>query len=189
MKDRSVARRYAQALFELAQERDLLERLRGELDQVNSILDTESRARGVLEHRIIPKEDKKRLLRGVFSEQIADLTLNFLLLLVDKGRERHLKAITQEFSAIYDQVFGLIDAEVVSATELDSELEGALRESLGRATGKHVRLQSRVDQSLLGGLVVTIGDKRIDGSVRRRLEEMRRLMSGADQRQEGVKLA
>ncbi|HEX6987929.1 MAG TPA: ATP synthase F1 subunit delta [Bacillota bacterium] len=182
MRNRTIARRYAQGLFLLAQEHDVLERLGGELAAVVETLKQAPGLRALLEHPQVPAPRKLEQIEATFGERLSPLVLNFLRLLVRKRRESYLDLIVDEFRRAYDEARGIRYARVISAVELPAELVERVREALSRALGLDVRVDTDVDPDIIGGLVVQIGDRRVDASLRGQLRALReRLAAGRTQ--------
>lgn len=164
-----VARRYAQALIMIATEKDNLEQMEKELAWVEEMLSVNSRLREVLKDPGAMPEEKKQALKQGIQDKVSSTIINFLFLLVDKKREEILPDILKEFRTYADQIRNIVDAEVRSAVQLTDKDFRELERRLCMATGKKIRLTSVIDTSLIGGLVVRIGDIIIDGSVVKRL--------------------
>lgn len=174
-----VARRYAQALFELASERAVLEAVEADLEKVVTTIEKEPDLRKTLHHPLISVPEKTRLVEAVFGADLSGLALNFLRFVVRKKREAVLAAILDEYRRLVHAARGITDAQVVLAAPADEGRLAALREALERSTGRRVRLAVTVDPALLGGMVVQIGDRRIDGSLRGRLARLRQEIANA----------
>ncbi|MHB8946346.1 MAG: ATP synthase F1 subunit delta [Bacillota bacterium] len=172
----SVARRYAEALFGLAREKNLIELFQSELRHVAAFLETNPDFTTVLGDRLVSPRDKKDLVIKAFPK-LHELIANLLNLLIDKRREEYLSEIIASYGRLVDKHNGVIEVEVTSAVSLDQEEQGRLGRALERATGQRVRLRAGVDQAILGGLVVRIDDRLYDGSVRSRLGQLRRDMA------------
>ncbi len=131
-----------------------------------------------LVQRVAPDEAKKRIMERLFAAHVDMLTLHFLYLLVEKRREEVIDSIEDAFKAIADSARGIVRADVVSAVDLtDAELTTA-RSILQRLTGKTIEITKRTDPYILGGLVIRIGDKVIDGSIRGQLQQIRKALAG-----------
>lgn len=172
----TVARRYAQALLESGRERGDLERLEADLVRVVSLLEQEPGLRKALQHPFIPKEEKKRLVEAAFRDQLSPVTLRLLTLLVEKKRVGQVEPILTEFKRLANESRSVMEAEAVVAKSLDDKLAADLRQRLREITGKRVELKVTVDQTLIGGIVLKVGDRRIDGSLRGRLARMREIL-------------
>lgn len=187
MSDLTIARRYAQALFELARERNLLETVQDDLARVMRGVQESGELKRMLADQLVPAAEKKSVFRKVFGPVVAKETMNFLLLVLDKRRERFLEDMHREFLAFVNDARNIVEAEVRSAVPLSAGELQALQGRLAQASGKEVRLSNRVDPALVGGLVVKIGDRIYDGSVKRRLGDLRQRLRQADFREIGVR--
>ncbi|SMC00088.1 ATP synthase F1 subcomplex delta subunit [Thermanaeromonas toyohensis ToBE] len=164
-----VAKRYAQALYSLAQERGNLSRVKEELGQVVESLEKNEDFRRLLYHQLIAPKQKEELLKEVFPHLEQD-TRRFLGLVLEKRRERLLPEIVYQFRRLVDWAEGIVEAEVTVAFPLPESLKEELKGKLSRLLGRKVRLKIRLDQEILGGLVVRVGDRILDASIKKRLE-------------------
>ncbi|MGH2406780.1 MAG: F0F1 ATP synthase subunit delta [Candidatus Limnocylindrales bacterium] len=175
----SSARRYADAAFEIAQRDGTLDTWRRELAAAAEAL-PEARVAGALANPATPLAAREQLLRAAISKMVSRPVLNLTLLLLRRGRIDLLPRVTEEYVRLDDLRQGLVRATATSAAPLGPGEVRALTARLETITGGRVDLSTSVDPSLLGGLVVRLGDRLIDGSVRGRLERLRgRLASGA----------
>lgn len=175
----SGARRYAEAAFEVGLRDGTLERWRSELETAASVVG-DDRALRVLANPSIPLDQRSvavtALLKGIASDQVH----NLVQLLLRRGRIEELRRVAAEFRRLDDRRQGITHATATSASELTPDEVRALTQRLEQSTGGRIALDVQVDPSLLGGLVVRVGDRLIDGSVRGRLERLRnQLISGA----------
>ncbi len=170
----AVARVYAEALLDLGTARNSLSRI---VDDLGAVRELFGRDRTFREFFGSPRLDpavKKRVLAKAFAGKLDRPVMGLLSVLVDKRREMVLDNIIAEFEKFRDLREGRAHAHVTSAVPLGSELADEIRSRLERATGKKVKIHERLDPRVLGGLVVRVGDKVLDGSLRRRLERLRR---------------
>jgi F-type H+-transporting ATPase subunit delta len=180
VRDETVARNYAEALFDLAQRHEGLASFGEGIETVARLLAETPRFRQFLETPRIDSEAKKETLRKSFEGRVPPMLLNFLLVTVDKRRQRLLERIAVEFAALVDEHENRAHVDVTVAQPLDDATAAALESRLSRLLGKTAVPHVRVDPSILGGVVVRAGDTIYDGSLRRRLERMRRqLMTAA----------
>lgn len=174
----AVARRYAQALYEIAVEKNALDAMEEELKSVSEVVRGEQVIQRILNHPQIAAVEKREVLKQLFEGRVSETTLNFLYLIIDRNREAYLSDIVVEYTHLANVARNMVDAEVVSARELDEAQKEELAKVLNRLAGKEVSPEYRVDASLIGGLLVRIGDKVIDGSVKHKLETLKqRLVS------------
>ena len=124
-------------------------------------------------HPHVKLEAKKEIFTKIFRAEIGDLTNKFMSLLFDKKREMLLPQIVGEFEVLANEAQNIIKAQVIVATALNVEQRTALINKLSMATGKTVVAEYKIDTGILGGVIVKIGDKLIDGSVIRQLETLK----------------
>lgn len=180
MRDETVARNYAEVLLALADRGEGAEVFSTAVEDVSRALEEDPRLRTFLDTPRIDAAGKKAVLRKAFEGRVPGPFLNFLLVTIDKRRQRLLPAIAREFQLLVDERMGRAHVDVTVSRELGSaELEsitGRLSNLLGRTAVPHVRVRPEI----LGGIVLRTGDTIYDGSLRRRLERLRRSMLAAD---------
>ena len=175
MARRVYARRYSQAVFEIAVERQELDSWQSDLRKIAS-LGEDAAFTMLLESPRLHFSDKARLL----SERLGDinpLALNLVYLLVARGRLSMVGEIADEYQQLLDSYRGIEQAEVITAIPLTDEDKLGLEERLGAIVGKKVVIKPEVDSGLIGGIVARIGGKLLDGSTRSRLEALKRELS------------
>jgi F-type H+-transporting ATPase subunit delta len=173
-----IARVYARALFDAAQEK-------GELDDVHEQLaafaDAVSGARDLQIFLFSPyfsTQEKEDGLRRVI-DGATETFLNFLALLVENHRMPVIFRIRARFEELWDEEKRLLPVEVTSAVELDESTVQQIGSTIGEQTGRHVELSSHVDPDILGGIVVRVGNAILDASIRNRLEQLRKQVAAA----------
>ncbi len=159
------ARRYGRALFVLAQGRGETERTGGELAKLGVMLGGDTEFSRFLKHPLIPPKAKKAVLREALGGGFSGMVVNFMCLLSDKRRERLLPEIVVVYRGLVDAAQGVLEVEAQSAVPLEKVEVEALRETIGRAAGKEVRVMERVRPQLLGGLRLRLGDRVLDASL------------------------
>lgn len=179
MREETVARSYAEALFELGSRDDRREEYGAALESVARIVAENTDARLFLETPRIDAEDKKRVLRATFSDQLPKNVLNFLLVIVDKRRQRLLREISRAYQDLLDVHLGRTHVEVTVARRFSDEDVGALSRRLSRVLGQEVVAHVRVDPNVVGGIKLRTGDTVYDGTLRRRLDRIRRSLLAA----------
>jgi len=174
MKGGTAGRRYAKALFGLAQDEHRHRDVRGELERLHALFAGNRELRDTLLTPLHPAAERKAALRALASRvEIGPLVQNFMAFLVDQRRLIAFDAIVASYLDLADQAEGLLIAEVVSASPLDDRRKDRLRRALSERTGQEVRLQIEVDPSLLGGAIAKVGDLVFDGSLRTQLGRLR----------------
>ena len=175
----SLAGRYASALFDLASEAGTVTAVESDLDRLEAALAESAELRALIRNPEVSRDQLGKVMSGIGAHLgLADLTKNFLGVLAANRRVADLPATIRAFHAIAAAQRGEVSAEVASAHALTDEQLAALETRLRAREGRTVKLKTRVDPDLLGGLVVTVGSKRIDGSIRTRLNSLAQAMKG-----------
>lgn len=180
MRETTIARSYAEALFALGERHGEVEAFGAAVDLLAATLEVAPKLRAFLETPKIDAEAKKKILTEALQGRVPALFLNFLMVVVDKGRQRLLAEMASEYHALLDERLGRIHAEVTLAREADERMEREIASELSRVLGKSVIPHVRVDPSILGGIVVRYGDRVLDGSLRRRLVTLRQRLLDAE---------
>ncbi len=176
----NIAKRYARAFFELAEEENKLEQYYNELNLFSSIMKQNKDLNGFLVNPIFEQEDKKRVLEQVISKlSLSPMTINFLKLLIDKKRIDALADIESCYRQQMDEVLKKLRATVKTAFPLSEEMLAYVTSGLEKMTGKQVEVTVETDESLLGGIMIGLGDTLYDGSIKSQLNNMRNLLGEA----------
>jgi len=174
----TIARNYAEALFELGERSGNTDRYAELLDAVAGAVETTPQVQGVLMSPRVPKAEKIRLFGAALKSAPREFVL-FLQALLKRGRQRLLREISTEYQALLDIKHNRIRAGVTLARPAEPALQREIQEALSRELGKEVIAAFHLDPEILGGTVVRIGERIHDGSVRRRMTKLRRhLLSG-----------
>ena len=168
-----VARRYAEAALELAEEQNQGERLAADLEVVWKVMKESREFIALLKSPVISKDKKRALLAEIFRSKLSVFTFNFLNLIVDKGREDVLDDIIKEYYKLRDDRLGIVTLEVRAATDLTKDQQQTIVKRFEGITRKKIRVAFSIDKQLKGGFVARVGDTVYDGSVRRQLELLR----------------
>jgi ATP synthase F1 delta subunit len=173
-----AAHAYAEALFEVGKEKGKLDALRDQLAQFSDALGADRDLQVFFFSPYFSSAEKidgaKRAIVGAEPEFI-----NFLSLLIEKGRMPEIFRIRREFEEEWKRENRRIDVTVTSAVELDPAVVSKIGEEIQRQTGQEVDLASRVDEDILGGVVLQVGNKVLDASIRSRLEKLRKSVAQA----------
>jgi F-type H+-transporting ATPase subunit delta len=181
LSEEQVARVYAQALFDAAQEAGVVEPVRRELGDFVAALAASAPLRKVLADPQIETSAKSRVLAEV-TRGGQPLLTGVLRLMLDRGRFPAVSELRTAYDALAIVEEGVVEVEVVSAAELPPETEKKIAAKVQEATGRRVEMARRVDPSILGGLVLRIGDVIVDGSVQARIRQLRRRLATAEVR-------
>lgn len=176
MADVQAAKRYAQAAFAIARDQGAVATWRSELDDVATVL-SESALAPALADSKLPLERRLAMVERTLA--VSPVVLNLAKLLVSKGRSGDARAVANAFGRMADEHEGIAHAQVTTAVGLSPEQLNAIAAKLSVSLGKNVRATGVVDPGIIGGVVVKVGDRLVDGSVRSRLKRLRRELEGA----------
>jgi F-type H+-transporting ATPase subunit delta len=173
----NIAKRYAQAFFEIAGQEKRYEEYYRELDLFSTVLRENGNLSEFLSNPVVDQPEKKAVVEAVLAKiRISPLTAHFLKLLVDKRRIGILSDIKDCYRELMDRTLKKVRVSVKTAFPLTGNLSARLQKGLETLTGKHVEMTVQEDSSLLGGIVVRVGDTLYDGSIRTQLNNIRNLL-------------
>lgn len=177
MRGSEIAKRYSKAFFAIAAEEAKYEDYYNELSNFCAILEKNENFKVFLDNPIFAQSDKAAVLKGVLAKvKVSPLTANFLKLLVDKRRMNALSEILACYQDYMDEVLGKVRVQVKTAYKLSDELTTQIVATMEEITGKKVEMEAERDTSLMGGIVVKVGDTLYDGSIKTQLSNIRELL-------------
>ena len=168
-----IANRYAEALFQLSEEENITKEIYNELHDVVEVIKNNKELDNVLKSPLVAKNEKTQFIEALFNNKINYDLINFLKILVEKGRISSLKSIELTFKELLNDKHNIIEGTVISAIALTEKQVKELEEKLSKKYNKNVTLENEVDQSILGGVLVRLGNTQIDGSVKTRLNNIK----------------
>lgn len=175
-----LAGRYAGALFDLAKDQKALDQVQEDLLGFKSLLGESGDLSRLIRSPAISKDDQVKALTAVAKEAGASgLTIKFLGLLADKRRAFALPAVIDAYALMLADEKGEVQAEVVSAIELTQAQVDDVKAKISKSVGKTITMTSSIDPSLMGGLVVRVGSRMIDASLKTKLHQLELAMKGA----------
>jgi F-type H+-transporting ATPase subunit delta len=174
-----VARSYAAALFEIGEREHLHDSLVASLDALGEALQSSPQLRLFLTSPKIDMNLKKATLRKALEGRAHPLFLNFLMVLIDKRRQRLLSVVDQEYRTLLDESLGRMHVEVTVARQPEQRAREEMTQRLTQSLGRQVVPHLTVNPEILGGIIVRYGDRVLDGSLRRRLLSLRRRLLDA----------
>ena len=181
----TIARRYAEALYEAAKDAGLPREIGEPPEQLLPVLKTDRELDLAFRSPALTAGRRRQLLEECFQGELHPFVLNLCQLLWTKGRENSLPSVVTAYRQLLRKDEGLLTAEVVSASNLTEEQLAPLRQALEKRFGQPVIIEMKVDRSLLGGVRVRVGNTVLDGSVRGHLQALReRMLSDLSQGQE-----
>ena len=165
---------YGGALFELACDEQISDQIMTELRQLITIFEQEKDYLRLLDACSIGPDVRKGLIDEALGGSVHPYLINFMKLLIDRGAIEYLPECAAAYRARYNEMKGIVEAQVSSATPLSQAQVEALRARLSEISGKQVEMHLRVDPELIGGVCVDLQGRRYDNTVRTRLEQLRR---------------
>ncbi|HEX7183769.1 MAG TPA: ATP synthase F1 subunit delta [Thermoanaerobaculia bacterium] len=171
-RNQALGRLYGKALLDLAEEQGQGEALLGELAELAEFLDRTTELQDFLGSPLVDEEVRERTIEKLFRGRMSDLLVDFLQVVNRKGRLSALRAIAEAYRREYRELRGLIDARVRTAVPLGEAQRVRLTEAIARFSGRRPDLVETIDPSLIAGMVVEVGGKKIDTSVATHLKEM-----------------
>ena len=171
-----VATTYGQAMYDLARDEGKSQQILAELSVLDQSLSAEPQFLQLLSSPNIPKEERVQILDDSFRGKIDPYVLNFLKVLTEKGYMRHFSGCCQYYRQQYNKDNGIVPVVAYTAVPLSDELRRKLTAKLSTVTGKTIELDCRIDPETLGGVRLDFDGKQVDGTVRRRLEDIRGLL-------------
>jgi F-type H+-transporting ATPase subunit delta len=174
MSELTVASRYAKSLIDLSQEQNNLEAINNDMNFFLHTLKANPQLKAVLGNPIISQAKKIAILADLFNGKVDKLSISFFNIMVNKGRGEVLYATAQEFNNQYNIIKHITKASVVSATALSEANKKALLDEVKAAVGGEVILDAKTDPSLIGGFVLTVGDRQVDTTIANSLKKLKK---------------
>lgn len=168
-----VALAYAGSLLELASESGADARIGAELKDVRQLLKDNESIRLYFADPSVSSEERSRTIKSAFSGRVSTLVLNTILVLNSKGRLSFLGQVADAYQTLMDEKLGNIEVDVTVASELNSSQIEEVRQLINKGLGKNAVIRQQVDESIIGGLILKVGDRQIDGSVKTQLNKIR----------------
>lgn len=169
-----VAKRYAKAWYDLAKERNLQDVVFQDFETVRNIARDSRELLRMFFSPIVKTAKKIVVLEAVFKGQISDLTLQYMVMLTEKGRESHITQIADAYRTLYLADKNIVEAYVTTATPLDEELRNQFKGIVRKQTGKEVQLVEKVEAEIVGGYILRVGDNQEDTSIKSKLNRIAR---------------
>ncbi len=169
-----ISYRYANSLMQLAEEKKIYSKIAQDTELIYSSLGSSKELRTVLKSPVIKSTEKKKLLTAIYEGKISKDVESFLLFVVEKGREDILYEIFKEFINLRNKKEGILQANIISAVELDDSLKKKITSKLEKETEKIVQSSFLVDGKIIGGFIAQLEDKVYDASVSHQLKLLRK---------------
>lgn len=172
-----LAKRYAQALFDLAIETKSLEKVAKDMALISAVIEENRELKLMLRNPVLDSPKKNNVLSKVFKAHIEELSLRFLLLITRKGRERYIQYIATAFSDIYKEYKNIVDVQLTSAYETDKAIKDSVLKVMSSVTDKSIDLSEIIDEDIIGGFLINMEDYQYDASVKTQLKRLRKEFS------------
>ena len=173
MSELTVATRYAKSLIDLAVEQKSLEETKKDMELFSQTLKANYQLQAVLSNPIVAHSKKIKILEAIFGEKVSKVTDSFFKIMINKSRAEILYGTAKEFINQYNVIKHIVRAYVTSATPLSEDNKKKIVAELEAATGGGIELHTKVDANLIGGFVLTVGDKQVDTSILSSLNRLR----------------
>lgn len=172
MAELGVGTIYGNALYQAARELGRKDDILKEAESLLDIFKNEQDLCAFFETPVVSGDEKKKVVEEIFSGRLSEEMLNFLCIMIDKGRTRHFERAVKVYRELYDEDNGFSMGKMYSACPLSDEKLKKFEEETGKLLQKRVKLEVEVDTSLIGGVKILIDGKIIDASLRKKLEEL-----------------
>ena len=169
VKELALAKVYAAAIFEVGQSTGQIDQINAELRSLGELVNANPEFETFLDSPAVDSESRKLTVEKLFRSKYSDVLTDSLQILNRKERLGIVGEVAAAYHALHQESLGRVELHVSTPVALSDELREQLRERIARATGKQIDLVERIDSSLIGGIVLQLGDKKFDGSVRRKL--------------------
>ena len=176
MKGSRVAIRYAKALLATAQEQQVVDQVADDMESVYTTLENSQELKAVLASPVISAELKGNTLKAIFGK-VSPVVKTFLALIAENNRANHLDGVALKYKQLYQELQGKQEAEVTTAVPLTPALEIVVMDKIKTLTDKKVELVSTVDQDIIGGFILRLGDQQFDASVANQLQSLEHKLS------------
>ncbi|MCX6645550.1 MAG: ATP synthase F1 subunit delta [bacterium] len=174
-----IANRYAQAVMQSCPDLATIEKVEDELTILGKTFVKFPEIKSFLINPKMPSEIKKQIIRNALSPTHSPIVVRLLELLIEKRRQNLLPDIADRYAELTDQARGVEHARIIVATPISPDLEQKLKDAVQRFSARNVETSIKIDRSILGGVQIKLGDKVIDGSLKKRFNDIRRAMLAA----------
>jgi F-type H+-transporting ATPase subunit delta len=173
MSESTVAIRYAKSLIDLAKEKNLTEEVYQDMIFFKQTADDNRGLLLALKSPVVRHDKKMSILKNIFESRVNPVSFSIFNIITKKNREAIMYPIADEFVKLYDEQKGIVKAHVTSAVSLTDDLRTQFSKIVSDATGRTVQLSEKIDERLIGGYVLRVGDKQIDASIRKQLNDLK----------------
>ena len=174
-----ISNRYALALFEAGLDLEKTDEFNKELDFLKVIFEEEKKLLQILHHPKISRVEKRDLIDKLFKDRISQEMVNFLYILIDKRREGYILEIIDQYKELFNEHENIVKVVAITAVPMEEKSKNKLQTVLSNKLEKKIELTNEVDGTILGGVLLKLQNKLIDGTVKGQLESIGKDISGA----------
>lgn len=179
MSEIKVASRYAKSLIDLSVENNALESSYNDMVLFEKVVDETPELEAILKNPIVPLDKKTGILNGIFADKVGKLTITFFKIVISKGRSAILFATAKQFVQQYNQIKGIVTADVTTATALSPAAKEQIVAIVKRELGANqVIVKEKINEKLIGGFILKVGDKQFDASIASGLSKLKKEFAG-----------
>ncbi len=173
MSESSVAYRYAKSLLELAEEKGITDKVQSDMKLFETVCTENRQFELTMKSPVVKHLKKLEILKALFADKVEPMTMSIFEIITNKNRERILPSLATEFLNQYDDLKGILKAEITTVSTLTEEQRKSFVEMVEASSGKKVVLSEKINADLIGGYVLRVNDKQIDTSVRKKLNNLK----------------
>lgn len=172
-----LAKRYAQALFDLSLEMKIQDKVEKDMQLIGEVLRDHRELRKLLKNPVVDNFKKVKLLNSIFEKSVQKITTKFFTLIVNKNRGMYIEPICEAYINIYKKYNNILTLEVTTPFKADKAIKDALSKKVAKATNMNIELQEKIDENLIGGFLLNYEDYQFDATIRTQLTELQREFS------------
>lgn len=173
MMNAAIGGRYSEAIYEIAENNKKVNELNIDLNNFLTIYEQDKEFKNVMNHPLISRDEKKSIIKNIFKDKFDEITFSVIDYILEKDRLSFIKSIVSEYVKIYFRRNNYEEVEATFSKKPTKAQEEKLVKKLEKITGKKIELTLKIDKEIIGGGIVRIGDKIIDGSVKRHFERLK----------------
>ncbi|OGI22042.1 MAG: ATP synthase F1 subunit delta [Candidatus Melainabacteria bacterium RIFOXYA12_FULL_32_12] len=170
----TIADRYAIAMIDLGEKTNQLDILGDDLSKINNTFKSNPELLKFLEHPTITADDKKDVINKIFKDAVTDYALSLTKLLLDRNRIFLFPYLVSHYNDILSKKRNITVAKIITAIDIDDDTKNRVKDKLEKALSCSIKLETRINPDIIAGMVIKIGDKIIDGSIKTKLENMKK---------------
>lgn len=171
--DNQIAQRYAKAVLDLALEKGLLDQVEQDMELFQKVNEENRQFFTVMHNPIIRAHKKLSVLKSIFEGKVSEVTILLFEILARRSREEMLYTISVAFRKLYNAHKNIQDVQVTSTVAIPDSLKDELRAALEKGTGKTIKIEEDIDESLIGGMTIRIGGTQLDNSIKSQLQKLK----------------